>query len=61
MAKWKCPNKAQVPDHVEKILFTDEDSSLSNPFAAAMEVPRIEYCDVCNRHYTRAECTTVEK
>jgi hypothetical protein len=57
MASWKCPNKVNIPNHKDKILFTDHKPSTQD--VAYLKVPKPAYCDICNRHYTRDECVVV--
>lgn len=59
MAKWKCPNKAHIKDHPEKILFEGEGSFPLEQKVAYMQVPKPAYCGLCNRYYTRDECESV--
>ncbi len=57
MAKWKCPNKAKVPNHEEKILFSDETPIPIGQVFPYLQVSKPAYCETCNRYYTRDECT----
>ena len=60
--KWKCPNKGNIKNHPEVILFV-EDNNKSLPTKESlliqMKAPRIEHCDICNRSYTKYECIEV--
>jgi hypothetical protein len=59
MAKWRCPNKAKVAGHSEKILFSDEKMAPSGEVVPYLQVPKPAYCEICDRYYTRDECVEV--
>ena len=58
MAKWECPNKAEVHDHPKKVLFEDNDE---HNYVSAFVVPRPEYCNICKRWYTKEECKRADR
>nr|CDQ36649.1 hypothetical protein BN993_06158 [Virgibacillus halodenitrificans] len=58
--KWKCPNKGKISDHPEKILFKEEPrKAQGRGFYVNLEVPKVEYCEYCDRSYTQHECIEV--
>lgn len=59
MAKWKCPNTSNVPDHPVKILFEDDKFKRNVPDGMYWQVPTPKYCEICSRYYTRDECIQV--
>jgi hypothetical protein len=58
--KWKCPNKEKITDHPETILFEEEHrKSQERGLYLNMEVPKVKYCEHCERSYTQYECIEV--
>jgi hypothetical protein len=60
MSKWKCPNKANVPNHPETILFTDPSLTgtpdLRDLTQQRILVPKPAHCPHCQRSYLKSEC-----
>ncbi|HJO95544.1 MAG TPA: hypothetical protein QF753_19265 [Victivallales bacterium] len=53
--KWKCPNKPNVKNHPEVILFEESDSMKESQILTHM----ITHCSYCRKSYTRKDCIEV--
>ncbi len=63
--KWKCPNKENVANHPDTILFTEKENMSSLGAAGGrtihfnMEAPPAVHCELCNRSYSKNECVEI--